>query len=311
MIESNAKITMLCGGVGGARGALALYENLPPENLTFVVNTGDDFTHLGLEVWPDWDTVVYHLGQVQEQQRGWGRADEGERVMEELRLLGAADWFHLGDRDVALHLFRTSQIQEGESKHSICTKVCRRFHIESTVLPATEQSLQTHLITEEGNELSFQDYFVRQQCKPKVFNVLHKNAEVVAPTAGVCKAIVDCDVLIMAPSNPYLSLGPMLAVPELAQAVKTSRGTKIAVSPLIGGKAVKGPLDSLISTLSEFQGLDAIIDYWQEWVDQLVVPSEDLPQNPTGSIQLVIGRTWLKSSQQRREFVTDLKAVLS
>ena len=304
------KITMLCGGVGGARGALALYENFPHEDLTFIVNTGDDFQHLGLEIWPDWDTVVYHLGQVQEVSRGWGRRDEGGRGMEELSRLGAPDWFHLGDRDVALHLFRTYQRNEGVGKASLCQAICRRFTITARVLPASEESLQTGLLTEEFGELSFQDYFVKKQCRAKVCEVLHKNASQVKLTEGVYEAIADCEVLLMAPSNPFLSLQPMLEIPLLWEALEKCRGRKLAVRPLIGGRAVKGPLDSLIETLSPLSGQAAVAQFWEGRVDTLLLPKDEIADIEDSSLEAKPCHTWLKTPDDRQLFARDFKEAL-
>lgn len=306
----STKITMLCGGVGGARGALALYENFPHEDLTFIVNTGDDFQHLGLDIWPDWDTVVYHLGQVQEATRGWGRRDEGTRMMEELSLLGAPDWFHLGDRDVALHLFRTHQLREGVGKAHICDAVCKRFGVTARVLPASEDSLQTNLLTQEFGELSFQEYFVKKQCRAKVCEVLHKNASQVRLTEGVFKAIADCQVLLMAPSNPFLSLQPMLEIPSLSEAIQNCTGRKLAVSPLIGGRAVKGPLDSLIETLSPLSGQAAVAHFWKERVEALLLPEAEVADAKDAPMTLKPCHTWLKTPEDRQLFARDLKEVI-
>lgn len=292
------KITMMCGGVGGARAALALYENLPPEDLTFIVNTGDDFVHLGLEIWPDWDTVVYHLSGLGDLKRGWGRADEGTFIAEELKRLDAPDWFHLGDRDLALHIYRNWAQEEGRKRSDIAQHVCQRWGIKSLVLPVTEHGSSTRLTTTDGRTLEFQEWFVKLRCGPTVSEVTNTLQPL---TEGVEQALRETELLLMAPSNPYLSLGPMLAHPEVAALIREAKVPKLAISPLIGGKAVKGPLDSLIESLSPHQGQQAIAHYWGDWVDALLLPADeaDLEDPP---LTLLTGPTLLNSPASRKTF---------
>ena len=302
------KICMLCGGVGGARAALALAENLPNETLTFVVNTGDDFHHLGLEIWPDWDTVVYTLSGLGDTARGWGREDEGTRAMEEFRRLGGPDWFHLGDRDLALHVFRTWAIGEGRSRDQVAKGIARDLGVRATTLRLTEDSLATEFVLEDGEVMDFQTWFVRHQGKPTVASVRCASQAVLTP--GVLDAIGSCDLLVIAPSNPYLSIFPMLDIPEVADAVKDRDRPTWAVSPLMAGKAVKGPLDALIAQLSPSStGQQAIADLYQGWAQRLLLPGAELTGLRAGEMQLHACRTALGSAPARSDFASDLLAL--
>jgi LPPG:FO 2-phospho-L-lactate transferase len=302
-------IVMLCGGVGGARAALALYENLTDDRLTLVVNTGDDFEHLGLQVWPDWDTVVYHLAGVQDPVRGWGRSDEGLRVMEELERLGSPTWFHLGDRDVALHIHRSWRIRQGLSHPELCREVCSGFGLTATVLPVTEQGLSTKLRLADGQLMDFQDWFVEHRGEPEVHDVVNQDAASLSLTEGVTKALEGCDLLLFAPSNPYLSLGPMLKHPGLRKTIENLGVPKLAVSPLIDGKAVKGPLDRLIATLSTRTGQDAIAHFWAEIADALLLPGTEIATVKSSPLSLHSCPTLLKSRSDRRLFVSRLLEI--
>lgn len=303
------KITLLCGGVGGARAALALYENFPHDSLTIVVNTGDDFSYMGLEIWPDWDTVVYHLAGLEESERGWGRSDEGLRAMEEFQRLQAPHWFHLGDRDLALHVFRTWSLQQGWKRAQLSEQVCRAFQIDCRVLPFSEQSLETKILLQDGERLDFQEWFVARQGQPKVRRILNDDVESKTLTEGVAQSLHGADLLLIAPSNPFLSLGPMLAHPQWAGLLKKSTMPKIAVSPLIGGKAIKGPLDRLIETLSPHQGQEAMAHYWAPWVDALLLPEDECLKLEGAPLPLLPCPTLLNSSGGRSEFCSRLTEI--
>lgn len=296
------KIVMFCGGVGGARAALALQENLPADKLTFVVNTGDDFQHLGLTVWPDWDTVVYHLSGLQDSARGWGRADEGTKAMEEFTRLGAPDWFHLGDRDLALHVTRTWARQNNPG-WKVALELRQRLGLQCEVLPCTEESLESQLVLDNDQIMGFQDWFVGKQCGPTVKAVRQKGLPGARLSKGVLEALRSCELVLFAPSNPYLSIQPMLRVPELATVLPSLTCPKWAISPLIGGKALKGPLDRLIATLSAKSGQQAVLEFYRRWANLVFMPTEEVPQEEP----LARGcHTLLKDSDNRRRFVEEL-----
>lgn len=293
---------MFCGGVGGARAALALYENLPSADLTFLVNTGDDFQHLGLEIWPDWDTVVYHLAGIQESSRGWGRADEGTRVMEELKRFSAPDWFHLGDRDIALHLYRTWALNSGRYRDEICRSILGGFGVECSVLPVMEGSSLTKLLLVDGSVMDFQEWFVGQQGVPEVRSVVTDTAKDLPLTSGVEEALNSAEIVVFAPSNPYLSLGPILNNPRVTAILEKTTVPKLAISPLIGGKAVKGPLDRLIASMSKTSGQQAIADYWEGVADALLLPPDEINAISTAGLTPVACPTRLQTPEERRLF---------
>ncbi len=300
------RITMLCGGVGGARAALALYENHAPENLVFVVNTGDDFTHLGLEIWPDWDTVVYHLANLCHPLRGWGRVQETKEVMTEFSNLGGDSWFELSDQDLALQLLRTGALADGASPSEVEEQLCSSLGLRSPVHRCSLNGLKTELKLTTGEVVAFQDWFVRQQAKPEVAEVLYSGSKTAQLNPWALAALKDCDLLLLAPSNPYLSLFPMLACPALSQAVKSRKESVWAVSPLIEGKAVKGPLDRLLASLSSKQGQEAIAWLLQEWAQRLLLPRSEVTEVPGSPMNLSPCRTRLTSSEDRGEFYQDL-----
>ena len=303
---------MLCGGVGGARAALALSENFPPNRLTFVVNTGDDFLHMGLTIWPDWDTIVYHLADLCDPQRGWGRADEGVRCMEEFRRFGEgnADWFHLGDRDLALHVHRTWQLKT-KTAHSVAADITRALEIPSTVLRVTTESLATSLQLKDQRAMDFQTWFVEHQTRPEVQAVHIPGAAHATVTPGVLEAISSCDLLLFAPSNPFLSLDPILKVPAVADAVARRSGPKWAISPLLNGQAVKGPLDSLLAQLGSAPGQQGIVDYFEPWVDRLLLPESERTGLQSRDLTVEGCRTLLADRTKRLEFSSDLKSLWS
>lgn len=301
----NPRITLLCGGVGGARAALALSENLPAQDLRFIVNTGDDFTHLGLEIWPDWDTVLYTLSGLGDPIRGWGRRDEGTRAMEEWDRLGGPTWFHLGDRDLALHVYRQWAIGIGHSRTKIAADIALKVGLAIPTLRVTHQSLATSFLLQNGSPMDFQSWFVRHQGRPLVKQVCVARAQDAWLTEGVIEAIDTSDLLLIAPSNPYLSIEPMLKIPALNQAISRHKGRTWVVSPLIDGKAVKGPLDALIETLSPTRGQQAIAHFYEPWAQALLLPSNEIP-GLTTLLQLQPCHTRLTTPEDRTHFCADL-----
>lgn len=307
-MSSHPAICLLGGGVGGARAALSLVENLPAERLTFVVNTGDDFSHLGLEIWPDWDTLLYTLSGTGDPARGWGRADEGTKAMEEFRRLGAPDWFHLGDRDLALHVYRSYRLAFCGADE-VARELLQSFGLSVPVLRATRQSLSTKLRLADDTLMDFQSWFVARQGEPPVKAVEIAGAARAEVTAGVLEAIAGCDLLLIAPSNPYLSLQPILEVPAIASALRRTRARTWAVSPLIGGKAVKGPLDRLIDSLSTQSGQRAVLEWYAPWLSRFLLPQDELFELESSTVSLSACRTRLSSVEARADFVSDLLAL--
>jgi len=242
------KITALAGGVGGAKLAHGLAQILPPEDLTVIVNTGDDFEHLGLYICPDLDTVCYTLAGLANPETGWGRVDETWNTISNVDKLGGPAWFRLGDQDIATHLERTRRLKEGQSLSQITRDFCKAWGVEHTVLPMSDSPVRTMVDTDEG-ELAFQEYFVHRRCEPRVTGFRFEGVDDAEPAPGVREAIQSADAVIICPSNPWVSVDPILklAAPLLSEeglgvALSLSKWVRvIAVSPIIGGKTVKGP----------------------------------------------------------------------
>ena len=240
------KIVALAGGVGGARLVDGLAQVLPPENLTVIVNTGDDFEHMGLKICPDLDTVCYTLAGIANPVAGWGRLDETWNVLESLSALGGPNWFRLGDRDLGTHLERTRRLRLGERLSQITQDFCRSWGIRLTVLPMSDDLQPTWVYTDEG-ELPFQEYFVHRQCLPRVRGFRFEGVERAKPAPGVMEALAAAQVVIICPSNPWVSIDPILVVPGIREGVDAK--LTVAVSPIIGGKTVKGPAAKMYAEL--------------------------------------------------------------
>ncbi len=232
------KIAAFAGGVGGAKLAHGLAQVLPPQDLTVIVNTGDDFIHFGLTICPDLDTVCYTLAGLADPQTGWGRIDESYRAFESLKTLGGPGWFRLGDLDLGTHLERTRLQKEGVQLSTITEQFCRHWGVRTRVLPVSNDPIPTRVYTDEG-ELAFQEYFVQRKCEVKVEGFRFDGVEKSSPAPGVLEAIQEAELLIFCPSNPWVSIDPILAVPGIREAVASRR--VIAVSPIIAGQTVKGP----------------------------------------------------------------------
>ena len=228
------KIVAFAGGVGGAKFADGLAQVLPPEDLTVIVNTGDDFEHYGLYICPDLDTVCYTLAGMANPDTGWGRVNETWNVIENAARLGGPAWFRLGDQDLGTHLERTRRLKEGQTLSQITEDFCKAWDIQSTILPMSDQPVRTMVETEEG-DLAFQEYFVHRRCEPRVRGFRFEGVEAAEPAPGVKEAIQAADAVIICPSNPWVSINPILHV------VKSIEYPVIAISPIIGGKTVKGP----------------------------------------------------------------------
>lgn len=241
------KVVALAGGVGGARLADGLAQVLASEDLTIIVNTGDDFEHLGLTICPDLDTVCYTLAGLANPVTGWGRANETWGGLETLGMLGGPTWFGLGDHDLGLHLERTRRIQLGHSLSQITQHFCQALGVLPRVLPMSDDPVRTWVYTKENGEIPFQEYFVYRQCHPRVQGFRFAGAEQARPAPGVLDALADGELIVICPSNPWVSVAPILAVQGIKDALLEKK--LVAVSPIIGGQAVKGPVVKMYSEL--------------------------------------------------------------
>ena len=268
-------IVALAGGVGGAKLAVGLAAVLPQKELTIVVNTGDDFEHMGFTICPDLDTVMYTLAGVNNPKTGWGRAGESWRFMNEMKRLGGEDWFQLGDRDLALHVLRREALRRGASLSVVTQDLAKRFRIKHAILPMSDTPVRTRVKTESG-ELAFQDYFVRQRCLPRVTGFRFagaRNARVPDVLVRVMRGRVDA--VVLCPSNPYVSIAPILSVPALGAWLKARTFPVIAVSPIVGGAAIKGPAAKMMRELGIKPTTLEIVRHYGDAVDHWVIDQQD------------------------------------
>jgi LPPG:FO 2-phospho-L-lactate transferase len=240
------KVVALAGGVGGARLADGLRRTLPAEDLTLIVNTADDFEHLGLKISPDLDTVTYTLAGIENRETGWGRAEETWGFLDSLSRLGGPTWFRLGDRDLAIHILRTSLLGSGLSLSEVTQRIAASLGIRVAVLPMSDDPVRTIVGSDDG-ELPFQEYFVARGCRPVVRSFRFEGAEAARPAPGVVEALTRAEAILLAPSNPWVSLDPILAVPGIRELLRSKPA--VGVSPIIGGRALKGPAAKMAAEL--------------------------------------------------------------
>ena len=267
-------ITTLAGGVGAARLLAGLVQVVEPADLVAVVNTGDDLVLHGLEISPDLDTVTYTLAGAIDPERGWGLAGETWQAMETLRRYGGDAWFNLGDRDLGTHLYRTARRRAGATLSEVTAEIVAAWGLGLTVLPVTDDLLRTW-VTVEGGEISFQEYFVGRQHSVPVSAVRFEGAEAARPAPGVLATIEQATMVVIAPSNPIVSIGPLLAVPGVRDAVQARRDDVVAVSPIVAGAALKGPADRLLVELGHESSVVGIARLYTELAATLVIDEAD------------------------------------
>jgi LPPG:FO 2-phospho-L-lactate transferase len=274
------KVVVLTGGVGGAKLVLGLTQVVAPDRITAIVNTGDDFRHLGLWICPDLDTLLYTLAGKANAEQGWGRGGETWGFMAALRSLGAEDWFLLGDGDLALHVLRSARLAAGATLSRISRDFAQVWGVPVTMLPMSDDPVSTHLSTNEG-DLPFQRYFVERRCAPTVSAIRFEGAAAAQAAPGVVEAIQGADTraVLIAPSNPFLSIDPILAVSGIRAALMKATAPVVAVAPIVGGKAVKGPTAKLMLELGIPVTPRAIADHYRGVIDGLLVDERDGPEN--------------------------------
>jgi LPPG:FO 2-phospho-L-lactate transferase len=270
------KVLALCGGVGGAKLALGLTRLLPPEQLTIVVNTGDDFEHFGLTVCPDLDTVTYTLSGLSNSELGWGRQDESWNCLETLEQLGAETWFRLGDRDLAIHLARRALLDRGQSLSQATAEITRRLGIAHPVVPMSDAPVRTVVDTEAG-ALSFQHYFVREQCRPAVRGFRFAGAAEAGLAPGFEQALEDenLSAILLCPSNPFVSMAPLLALPGVPERLRGHRAPVIAVSPIVASQAIKGPTAKMMEELGLDLSALGVFRHYGGLLDGFVLDEQD------------------------------------
>ena len=291
------KIALLSGGGGGARFARGLAGVLPPGDLTVVGNVGDDVEILGLHVSPDLDSLLYALARLIDFERGWGRAGESWQALGSAAEWGGEDWFRLGDLDLGLHLVRTQWLRDGVPLSEVTARLGARREVATTILPATDDRLRTRVETEAGT-FPFQEWFVGRAHRDEVTGVTYEGAAEALPAPGVPEALAEAEAILLAPSNPYLSLGPTLAVGAIREAIATRRARCVAVSPLVGGKAITGPLDRMLSRMAGGTTPRHVTSCYKGLIDALVIDGADAPAE--AEVELVVTETLMNDRDAER-----------
>ena len=295
-------VVVLSGGVGGARFLRGVVDVVDPARVTVVGNVGDDVEVLDLHVSPDLDSILYALTGLTDEERGWGRADESWRALETVERLGGESWFRLGDRDLGLHLVRTQALRRGEPLSAVTQRLAQALGLAPALLPATDAPLRTWLDTPAGS-FPFQEWFVARGHRDEVDAVRYEGAAAAAPAPGVVEALDAADVVLLAPSNPFVSIGPILAVAGIRAALERRRCPAVAVSPLIGGRAVKGPADRMLRRLAGGTSPEHVARCYTGLVDALVLDEEDAAGADAVAalgVRPILTRTLMRDAASRR-----------
>jgi LPPG:FO 2-phospho-L-lactate transferase len=295
-----APVVALSGGVGGAKLALGLYRVLPPDTLTVIANTGDDFEHLGLTICPDLDTLLYTLSEQANPELGWGRHGETWTFMEALEKLGGETWFRLGDGDLATHIERTRRLAAGDKLSTIIDDFRRHLGIAARLLPMSNDKVRTRLDTDVGR-LDFQDYFVRLRCEPVVRRLDFAGSETAQPYADFVAALAHPDLraVIVCPSNPFVSIDPIISVPGVRDALRLCKAPVVAVSPIIGGKAVKGPTAKMMAELGLPVDAAAVARHYRDFLDLYIADESDRDAVAGLDLPVVLAPTLMTSMEDR------------
>lgn len=309
MQESNCNIIhsathlALSGGIGGAKLALGFEHVFHSPKLMIAGNTGDDFKHFGLHISPDLDTLLYTLSGRSDSERGWGLANETWSFMEAIKEIGGETWFQLGDRDLATHVERTRRLNQGEKLSSITSLFCRRYGIKAQIVPASDDPLQTLVETQEG-VLSFQHYFVKEQCRPKIISLKYNGSEKAQPCSVLTEVLnsSQLETIIICPSNPFLSIDPILSVRGIKEGLKKSKAKVIAVSPIVGGDAVKGPTAKNLRDLGYPVSALAVAEYYSDLIEGFILDikdEKDASQIESLGIKVGLADTVMKDLQSK------------
>jgi LPPG:FO 2-phospho-L-lactate transferase len=293
------KAAVLSGGVGGARFVCGLVDALPPEDVTVIANVGDDLEVLGLSVSPDLDSLLYALAGLNDDERGWGRADETWNALETVSTLGGEDWFRLGDLDLGLHLVRTQALRGGEPLSSVTRALAEALGVRTRLVPATDDQLATFVETAAG-VFGFQEWFVLRGHRDEPDAFRFEGADAAAPAPGVLEALAEADLLLIAPSNPHVSIWPILAVREIREALAARRVPCVAVSPLVGGRAVKGPADRMLARLAGGTSPAHLASCYPGLIDALVVDEADADDLDGLTVRPIVTRTLMTDADARR-----------
>jgi LPPG:FO 2-phospho-L-lactate transferase len=304
------KIAALAGGVGGAKMVDGLARSLTPGELTVIVNTADDFEHFGLHISPDLDTVCYTLAGMANPRTGWGRRGETWNALRGIEQLGGPAWFQLGDHDLSTHLERTRRLHGGEPLSSIIRDFCAAWGIQSTILPMTDAQVRTVVRTDRG-ELPFQQYFVQMQCEPRVAGFEFRGAPDAAPAPGVLESLEQAEGIVICPSNPWVSIGPILSIAPLQTAI--GKGKAVAISPIVGGKAIKGPAAKMYAELGIQPSAAAVAQQYREYASGFVLDSVDRhlePEIRDMGLRTLVTNTIMRTVEDRRRLASEVLDLL-
>jgi LPPG:FO 2-phospho-L-lactate transferase len=296
------RVVVLSGGVGGARFLRGVVDAVDPAAVTAVVNVGDDLEVLGLSVSPDLDSVLYALADLGDEERGWGRADESWNALATVEALGGEAWFRLGDRDLGLHLVRTQALRAGDALSAVTARITAALGLEATILPATDETLRTWLDTPNGS-LDFQQWFVARAHRDPVDRVRFEGSTEARPAPGVLEALHDAELILIAPSNPFVSIGPILAVERIRSALERRRVPCVAVSPLIGGAAVKGPAASMLQRLEGGTSPAHVAQCYAGLIDAMVIDNADAEGTDAVAalgVRPIVTKTLMRDAAARR-----------
>lgn len=305
------KIVALAGGVGGAKLVHGLAQILPPENLTIIVNTGDDFLHLGLKICPDLDTVCYTLAGFANPETGWGIAHDTWNAINSIENLGGPGWFRIGDIDFGTHLERTRRMLDGQSLSEVTKIFCEAWNVKNLVLPMSDDPVETIVLSNLG-DLPFQEYFVHRHCEPEVKGFIFKGCDDALPAPGIINSIQEADLLIVCPSNPWVSIDPILSIPTFKETVLDCKkeGLRVlAVSPIVAGRAVKGPVVKMYREMGVEPSAFSVAKHYHNFIDQFVFDLQDqsLVERLRGlQIDLLCVNTIMKSKNDRKKLAKEI-----
>jgi len=308
-VSAGTRVVALSGGIGGAKLALGLYGVLPPDALMVVCNTGDDFEHLGLSISPDLDTVLYTLAGIANPETGWGRAGETWTFMQALEQLGGETWFRLGDGDLATHVERTHRLAAGESLSAISDDFGRRLGVHARVGPMCDQPVRTMVETADG-VLPFQRYFVERRCEPEVTGFAFQGAGAAHATTALREALAEdsLEAVVICPSNPFISIDPILAVPGVREAIAACRAPVVAVSPIIGGRAVKGPTAKMMAELGVPAAAWAVAAHYGDLLDGFVLDGSDAEAAPAIGVPCLSASILMTDDEAKRRLAAEVLA---
>jgi len=311
MISEN-KIVVLTGGTGGAKFVDGLRRVLPPEELTFIVNTGDDLKWWGLRVSPDLDSITYVLADLLSKDRGWGVQDDTFQCLQMMARLGQPAWFQIGDRDLATHILRTQLMQAGHTLSEATAEIAAGFGVTSRILPMSDARVETKVQTPSG-DLSFEEYFVQRHFQDPVISVRFAGAEIAAPAPGVVDALLSATAVILAPSNPITSIGPILAVAGIREALRQIRAPVAAISPIVGGTAVSGPAGALLASQGLPVSIAGVAKAYEDFLDVLIADTADANATEVkqSSVKIHCANTIMKSANDKVELARTVLSFLA